>query len=865
MPTPPKIAKYLLKLFLPLGDREFLVGDYQFIYDEIYRKQGKLKADTWYWRHTLKTIPQFTINSITGAGIMFSSYLKIAIRNLRKYKGYSFINIFGLSVGLVSFIYLMMFVKYELSYDSFHENSDRIHRIGMHWEGWSFKGSSDFASMNGALVPTLKTEYPEVEYATRVVPVSSSLKYEEIPLVEDGFYADNDFLKMFSFSFIEGDNNASLISPFSIVLTEELANKLFGSQNPVGKIISGIKGKDFKVTGVIKDIPENSHLQFDFLMSFETYRTFRLDNIDNNWRILNYYNYIMLKQNVNYHEFEKKLEAVVEKYHADDDEARRYFLQPLESIYLSSHLNSEISENSDIQFIYLLISIAFTILILAIVNYLNLTTSRAALRVREVGIRKAVGAERTELIYQFMGESFLITTVAFLISLFIVYLTHPYFTQTINQNVLPSILYDTSSIVGFIALIIIVGFLSGAYPSFLLSSFKPINALKEKNTFTVSGRGKIIRNSLVVFQFSVSIILIAATIVIQKQLHFIETTDIGYSRENILTIRLWTNEESGSYETIREELLKKPGVINASVSDKPPIKRSEVNRAKVETGEPAGVVILPQVCYYFVDDAFIDLYEIKIKNGRGFSKLQPTDEDGAVIVNEAFVRELGVANPLGCIVKNSDNYNGRIVGIAKDFNYMSLTEKIEPMAFLHSTKHANYFSVRIANNNIMEILNHIKTTFQTQINDFVFNYSFLEDSYNNLYKSESKLGSIIAIFSTIAISIASFGLLGLISFMTTQKTKEIGIRKILGASVSGIIGLIMKEFAVLAIFSSIIAMPISYLIMKNWLESFAYRIDFTLSILLMSVLITVLIASISIIFQVIKSATANPIKSLKYE
>lgn len=796
---------------------------------------------------------------------MFKNYLKITYRNLRRKKGFAFINIFSLTVGVTCFILLMMYVKYEVSYDSFHPNKDRLFQVGMYWEGWNVNGSSYFSSMNGALIPVLRDEFIDVEYAARVQKVSSSLKYEENSVKEDGIYADKDFLNMFHFPLTKGDKNTALQNPFSIVLTEKLAKKLFGSENPMGKTLFGKNGGLFLVTGICSEIPDNSHLKFDFIFSFETKYSAR-ENIDRDWGILDYHSYIVLKENVSSEEFEDKLVSVVEKYHGNEEKKRSYFLRPVESIHLCSYVNSEIFPGNDKKFITMFSVIAFFILIIACVNYINLATSQTAFRSKEVGIRKTIGARRSELVQQFLGESFVLTILAVLFSLALVYFIHPYFTAFVNLNIPLRMLLEPASIFYLIGLTVFIGFLSGSYPSLLLSSFIPVNVLKNGVKSNSTGRWFKLRNVLVVFQFLVSIILIIATLVVRNQLNFMKNKDIGYDRENIVTIDLWNTQNLDKFEAVKEELVRNTDIISAAISDRAPLQAFENNSVRVETESNEEMAELPRVTHFFVDYDFIDVFNIKIKEGRDFSLDFSTDPQQAIIVNETLVNMVGLKNPVGRNISSPNRRDARIIGVVKDFHFSSFTDKIGPIAFLlRSQWAAKMFSVKIVNRDVNKTLDFINQTFQKHINGFVFNYSFMEDSYNKLYSSEDKMGTLFFLFSVIAISIASFGLFGLITLFASQKTKEIGIRKILGASISKIIALVVKEFAAMVVVSSLIALPLAYTLMSRWLHGFEYRIDISLGVLLISILITSMVTILSVLFQVIKAARANPADSLRYE
>lgn len=862
---PPKIAEHLISRMFPDDNYHTSVSDLQEDYDLMQSEKGRVYSLAWYWLQLIFALPHFFTIRLKWSYDMFKNYLKIALRNFKRQKGFTFINVFGLAVGITCFLLIMMYVKYELSYDSFHTKSDRIFRIGMYWDAWSFRGSSNFAQTNGAMAPVLPGIFPEIEYAVRIHQVTSSLKYEQNSVVENGIYADKDFLNVFSFPLITGDPNTALKDPYSIVLTEKVSRKLFGSENPIGKVLSGLRGYRLTVTGVCKDTPDNSHLKFDFLLSFRTMYSQR-DDIDTSWGILNYVNYILLKEHVSYKDFEKKLAYLVENYYPPEQAVRRFFLQPVRSIHLNSHINGEISQNSDIKYIYLFSTIAVLILIIAGVNYINLAVSRAAVRSKEVGIRKTVGALRSSLMRQFLGESVILTIFGFIASLMIVYFVHPVFKSVVNRDIPLSIIFHPVFFVVLLCVIIVVGFLSGCYPAFILSSFRPVNVLRTGIKSDRPGNRFRLRNILVVFQFCVTVILIVATIVIYKQLYFIRHKDLGYNRDNIVTVTLWNRQDADKYETVKEELLKNSNIINAAISDRAPLRASENNRIRVENETDGEMAVLEQVSHFYVDFNFIDLYNIEIKEGRNFSPEFPSDRQQAVIINETLVKMIGLQNPIGKRISAGGARDAKIIGVVKDFHYSSFSYKIGAVAFVYRPQWAvKMMSVKITNKNIQGTLSYIDETFRKHINDFVFDYSFLENSFNYLYDSEERMLNLFSGFSLIAILIASFGLFGLISFIAVQKTKEIGIRKVLGASVIRIIGLVVQEFAVKILISCMIALPVSYIVMNNWLLNFEYRTNISIQVMLISSLTAFMIAALSIIFQVIRAASANPVDSLRNE
>jgi len=836
------------------------------VYSCLVKESGLIRVRVWYWFQVLKAMPVFVLNTIYWRYAMFNNYFKMTLRMMKRQKGYTFINIFGLAVGMTCFILLMLYVKYELSFDTFHPNSGRIFRVVQHLPTWNFRSSTDFAITTGALAPALTDEFPEVVSATRMRRSSGPIGNNNHTFLERGLYADEQFLNIFSFPLAVGDKNTVLNKPFSIVISERLSKKVFGDENPLGKVITLSNKNEYEVTGILKDVVSNSHLSFDYLLSFSTLKAQGRGELTR-WGNINYATYILLQEGKSYLEFEKKLPAIVEKYHTykTEEDKRTYFLQPLKTIHLQSHLNFEISTNSDLKYVYLFSSIAFVIMIIGCINYMNLATARAVKRYKEVGIRKTIGAQRLQLVKQFLGESLFLTFLAVIVSLFLVVIIIPRFGSFVNREIGIELLKHWKNILGLLGLFAGVGLLSGSYSAFLLSSFQPVKALKNTDKMHDFRNPLKLRNILVVFQFCVSVILIVSAIVIQKQLYYIKYRDVGYHRDNIVNVRLWDETSRTKTPIIKEDLLKNPIILGAAISNNPPIRISNVGDAQVEGDKEGETLTIAQINCAYIDYDYIDLYDIKILNGRNFSSSFSTDELNGVIVNETTVKKLGLKEPIGKRFSRWDIEEGRIIGVVKDFHFATFKLKIEPMMFLLRPQNASLLSVKISSNNIKESLEFIESTFRRHSHDFIFDYAFVDDSFNNIYQTEQKLGTILTLFSVIAIIIASLGLFGLISFVAERKTREVGIRKVLGASVSSIIKLIVNEFLLMVLISNLIAVPIAYYLMNQWLRSFAYRINLGFSIFFLSGMASLCIAVITVSYQSIKAATLKPVDSLRYE
>ena len=796
---------------------------------------------------------------------MLGNYLKIAIRNMRRQKGYTFINTFGLVVGLACFLLLMIYVRYELSYEKFHANSRRIFRVAIHLPSWNYKGSMDFCLTTALLAPALEDTYPEVVAATRLRTVSGPLSCGDKRFQEEGIYGDTRLFEVFTYPLITGDPDTALAEPYSIILSQRLADKFFGNTDPMGKVLRLRDETDFRITGVAENAPPNSHIQFDYILSFATLKAMGRRDVQL-WGNINYCTYVLLADTGRPEELEAKFPAIVEQHHNYDSEETKpyYFLQPLTSIHLHSRLNFEISDNSDIKIVYLMISIACLILAIACINYMNLATARASQRNKEIGIRKTIGARRPQLIVQFLGESMTFSLIAVVFSLVLVFLLFPLFGAFSR---IPVAFADQFTVPNafFLAIVyVLVGFSSGVYPAFLLASFRPADVMKNTAWQGRSRRPLNLRNALIVFQFCISVALILPALVIQKQLHFIKHTDVGYDRDHIVVLR--TREEGirEQAENIKSELLRNPMILGVSTHNRGPLSLGDVGPAEVEldNGETGRV---GQIYCCYVDYDFIDLYGIEVVEGRQFAPQFSTDREQAVIVNQTTVDTLGLTNPVGKNFSRWDIEDGRIVGVVRDFHFSSFRMKIEPMFFRLRPNRASLFSIKIAPGDVGKTLAFIRETFRGFDSSFIFDYRFVDDSFNAMYQAELRLGTILIFFSFIAIILTLLGLIGLIFFILEKRTKEIGIRKVLGASVFSIVRMLNHELMLLVCAANAIALPAAYAMVRKWLEAFAYRVDLTLWPFVFSGSIVLLTVAITVSLQSMRSATANPADSLRYE
>ena len=807
---------------------------------------------------------------------MLKNYLKIAFRNLIKHKAYSAINIAGLAIGIACFMIILLYIGHELSYDKFHKNAEQIYRVvtKIEFENRVYETTQSPAPMASALVQ----DFPEVLNAVRIYSISwhrNFLRYKDKLFYEDRFfYVDSSFFEIFSFPLIQGNPETALQEPNSLVLTERAARKYFGEDNPLGKILTLNNSEDYKVTGVLKNIPQNSHFKFEFMASLSP----EIVNASWSWQANNYKTYILLRKNSSSQELEKKLPSFGEKYLAGeieslDPEAQKeikriqpvftYLLQSLTGIHFYSHLLDEFEANSDITNVYIFSFLALLILLIACVNFMNLSTARSTMRAKEVGLRKVIGAKRSQLIIQFLGESFIVTTLAALISVVLLEVFLPYFNKIAGTQIKFSFVHNPSTLFMILGVVFIVGLISGSYPAFFISSFIPIRVLK--GALSSGRKGFFFRNIFVLFQFAVSIGMIFGFLIVDEQLNFIRNRKLGFEKDNIVVVSLPDGVSRQKYEVLKNEFLKSPQVIHAAASSYVPGGERISNNPFIPQGFRRDQALGCQTLK--VDHDFIKTYGIELAEGRDFSKDIISDKTEAFVVNEAFVRRLGWETAVGKGIEwdYSIDRKGIIIGVISDFHFMSLHQKIEPLVLHIYEREFKYLSVLVRTQNISETINLLKNAWAKIRPNIPFEYYFLDDNFNNLYKSEQRLSKIFNYFSLFAICIACLGLFGLASFHTERRTKEIGIRKVLGASVANITVMLSREFTKWVLVANIIAWPVAYFAMSRWLRNFAYRISIEWWMFFLAAVFVLVVALCTIGFQVAKAALSNPSESLRYE
>ncbi|TSJ43036.1 FtsX-like permease family protein [Mucilaginibacter corticis] len=804
---------------------------------------------------------------------MIKNYFKIAWRSLSRNKGFTTLNILGLALGLAACLLIVLYVVDELSYDRYNEKASRMYRVNEDLKLGDNK--MQFAVAMPPLAKTLKHDFPEVENTVRLRPTGFHVKKgtESIP-EPDVVFADASVFDVFTLPMIYGDRSSALAEPNTVVLSASAALKYFNKLNVVGQTLTIENNQILKITGVINDMPKQSHFHADFLESLATQDGSR----SNNWISSNYNTYILFREGADPKKLEAQFPQLLRNYAAADiqhatggdidafEKSGSHFrlsLTALTAIHLHSNLVGEMEANSSAQYVYIFSAIALFILIIACVNFMNLSTARSANRAREVGVRKVLGSARSYLIGQFLTESILITLISAIIALVIVIIALPAFNNLSGKNITLNIGVLTWLIPAIFVGVLAIGSLAGLYPAIFLSAFNPINVLK--GTLANGFKGSNLRSSLVIFQFAISIFLITATLVIYGQLKYIQNRDIGYNRNQVLVVKN-SYELGNKARAFKQEIKQIPEVANATLSGFLPTSGARAADAifKDQSKDPKKT-IMPQL--WQVDNDYITTLGMKVVAGRNFSDKMPTDSD-AVVINETAAKFLGYANPVNKILyRPADNNSLKaftIIGVVKDFNFSSLRENVTPVVMFLNRNNGN-LGIKVNTADISGLLSKIENKWKSFAPAIKIDYSFMDTDFDAIYRTEQRMGKIFIIFTVLAIVIACLGLFGLSAYAAEQRIKEIGIRKVLGASVYNIAQMLSLNFIKLVCIAVLISSPVTYYIMQKWLQDFAYRITIQWWLLAISGLSALLIALITVSLQTIKAAVANPIKSLRTE
>ncbi|GAB3704438.1 ABC transporter permease [Spirosoma flavus] len=801
---------------------------------------------------------------------MLRNYLLIAFRNLRKHKAFSFINIVGVAVGLACFLLIALYVKDELSYDRYNANADRIYRVTRTFLSSEGTPSLKLAQAAPPFGPLIKQDFPEAEQVVRTIDNGALIKYGEHSFNEDDvFFAEANLFKVFDFKITSGNPDQALVNPFSIMFSRPMAEKYFGKENPIGKTVRIGNQFDMIVTGVYEPLPTQSHFHPNFLISFSTFndnRVYGAEQLRTNWGNNAFNTYMLLKPGVDPKRIEAAFPAFQNKHIPSGEGAKPSTwsvlnLQNVADIHLYSHTDSEVEPTGDISYIYLFSAIGLFILLIACINYMNLATARSAGRAKEVGMRKVVGALRTQLISQFLSESFVLVIFALIIAIFLVVLGLPTLNDFTKKQLALNQLLDPVFLTILLSITLLTGLVAGSYPAFFLTSFRPLGVLKGQIASTMRS-GKL-RQVLVITQFSIAIALIISTAIVYNQMKYIQDYRLGYAKDQVLIIHD-ASDSTTNYETLKEQFIQTGSVRGVGRSSRIPSGRlldsQDAKAMKGDTMTPVKINLRG----LRVDYDFIPTYQIKMAAGRNFSRNYSTDTS-MVVLNETAARQLGWT-PEQAIGKpfQYGSAKGQIIGVTKDFHFESLHQQMAALAMVMSTDNFNWLSIPLKGD-VPTAVKNVESVWKRFFPGRPFNYQFLDERFGRLYAREQTQQTLFSVFAGIAILISCMGLFGLSMFMAEQRTKEIGIRKVLGASEISLVALFSKDFMKLVLVSLVIASPVAWWAMHNWLNDFAYRTDIHWWVFVLAGGLTILIALLTVSFQSVKTALTNPIKSLRSE
>jgi len=864
MSSPPKLAKFLLRLLSSQGKDDAYFGDIEEIFSEQVNHLGLRRARRRYWWEVLHAIPRFITESIRWRSVMFKNYLKIALRNMKRHEGYSAINIIGLAIGITCCLYIFLYVQQELSYDRYHKDADRIYRIACRWEGEAVMLSIPLNSFPVADV--VKERYSEVESIGRLGRRDRVLiRYRDKVFYENGLLpAEPEIFDIFHIPLLKGGPTSKLAQPNTIILTERMAEKYLGSEDPIGKSIQ-VNNVDFEVIGVVQDAPVNTHLYYDFIASI---RKFYTEEEMRAWTLSRVYTYVKLVAGADVDAFASKIRSLSDSFLGKDFPFQRFhFLQPVTGIHLSSRLQYELKPPGNKAYILIFSAVGLLILLIACLNFINLATTASFHRSREVGMRRVIGAQKSQIIRQFLLESFLIALSAVVLSLGLTYLSIPYFMKAFGMEIMLVDVLRPTVFLMLLGCILLVGVGAGSYPAFFLSRLNPARILKGTKGGDSRSRSRL-RQALVVLQFAISVGLIISTLVMYRQIDYMKNASLGFDKQQKLIIPATGVNLKEKYQTVKSEYLSRALVKGVTVSSSVPgLETDSWSVHKLEQTEEYAV----DMKHLFIDEDFLPEYGIELSAGKNFQGYRATDAQ-ACLLNEAAVKLLGWASAeeaLGqkLVVGPEDNVE-TVIGVVRDFHLQGLQSVIEPLV-LDSVDsqwfNLNIITLNISTSDLKEVLVFAEKTWNKLFPGRPFEYSFLDEDFNRLYITEEVRSRIFGVFTLLGLFVACLGLLGLASFAAEQRTKEIGIRKVLGASVSGIILMLSKEFTKWVVIANAVAFPVVYFVMSQWLQNFAYRTSISLWIFILSALSTLILALITVFFQAIKAATANPVDSLRYE
>lgn len=814
---------------------------------------------------------------------MLLNYFKIILRNIRKHKGFSFINIAGLAVGMASCMVIFLYVASELTYDRYHDSTDRIYRVAMWWKVPS--GEFQSAGINAGVAPGLIDKFSQVEIAARYMPIRDRIvRNGDTHFFEDRMgYADQEIFDIFHIPFVHGDPRSALAIPWTVVITRRIAEKYFGRQNPVGQTIEikegafrGVRSMsspdsdkaDYEITGVVDNPPSNTHFKYDILVST---KQLKLDVLRQSWHERGTYTYIKLAPNTDVDNFEEQISLMAYDHVGRELKAwgqeRRYFLQPLAAIHFQSNLQGEMEPPGNMIYIAIYSLIGLLVLLIGCMNFINLSNARSVYRAKEVGMRKVLGAGRFQLVRQFLGESLIITIIAMGFSFLICDILLPLFNETAGTTLAFSRIIHPYVLFTLAGLVVLVGIVAGGYPAAVLTAFKPVSVLKGHSSGGT--KGSFVIKSLVVFQFAISIFLIIGTLTVFQQLKFMKSRTLGFDKEQKIVIPFRYNSTfSRNFNAIKKEFLSHHTIVGAAASSSAPGRRPREGYLSQteEINQPA-----KKLNFIAIDYDFIPQYQIEMDVGRPIQR-EKNDANNAIVINESAVKYLGYSSPEEAIGKRwyLGWYDGRkvsreIIGITKDFHYRGMQELVEPLFMTYAPFDFDTLTLTLETGSFGETLSFIENLWQKLNPSFPYEGYFLDEDFDRQYRAEEQIGKLLGIIAGMGLVISTLGLLGLAAFMTQQRTKEIGIRKVLGASVSNIAFMFSKTFSRWVLLASLIACPLAYYATNRWLQNFAYRVHVAPLLFLMAAAIALVVALLSVSFHIFKTAMANPVDSLRYE
>ena len=845
----PPVASAILRMLLPKIDREYLWDCYEKDYREIYAHQGKKQAWKWLVRQLFSALPVFMKMKVSGESIMIRNYIITTFRNIARHKGYAFINIAGLAVGLACCLLIFLWVKHEWSYDRYHENAEKIFRIVCHWpkdegEGWTWRTPPPLAQ-------ALKEKYPEILQSSRFYWRNGLLvEQEERRFRENIAFADSSLFRIFSVPLQKGNPDGILDDPKSAVISATTAQKYFGSEDPIGQTLVVDERTSFRVTGVMEDIPSNSMLHYPVIIPFSQLEELTKMGALDDWGDFGYNTFVLLQKNADLGSVEVKVRPFFDDVF--DENIVALELQPITRIHLYT-----LGGGGPIVYVWIFSAIAVFILIIACINFMNLATARSATRAREIGMRKVVGANRWRIIQQFLSESVLMALVSLLIALVLVGLLaqplaklaeFPEGTHIFDPGILPV----------FLLIAVITGLLSGSYPAFFLSSFQPASVLKGRQK---SGSA-LFRRILVVFQFTISIFLLVGMMLISKQMSHMGRQPLGFSKEHVVYVPM-NDSLREKLDPMRQEMLRDPGIHAVAAVSNYMGQGAMWSTGSVEWEGSDASEVAVSLSMIYIDQELAETFDLKMAAGRFFSKDFETDADNFVL-NEAAIKAMGVESPIGLRLRVA-NQQGHIIGVVKDFNFRSLHSEISPLVLIMDPTYYRYMAIRIGATNVPGILESIERVYKMFSPKQPFEYRFLDEVLDRSYRAEERSRRLFRYAVLLAVFISCLGLFGLASFMAERRTKEIGVRKVLGASKSGIFLLLARSFMLWILFANIIAWPAAYYFMKRWLQNFAYQTSITLDVFILAGFITTGLAMLTVSWQSLKIAGTNPINTLRHE